>query len=224
MIRSEGIAALVGAASVAALLIVLVVMHLVQPGLSPVDHFVSEYAYGRLGWLVPFGYVLAGSGTLVLVWPLMARFGMTGWALASAGSLTVIGLGLIATGLTRIDIAGPDGGLVSTNSGQLHELASYVAVFGLVAGAFVIPATFRRDPLLSKSMSALRLFRWLLLASLIVVLLARPLGVVGLGQRLFLVVALSWLILVGIRLSGIDAAALSDVSPQVDRGGPSNEG
>jgi hypothetical protein len=222
--RADQLAALVGTIAVAALMVVLVAMHLIQPGLGPVDHFVSEYAHGRFGWLVPTGYVLAGSGTLLMVWPLIARFGKGGWALASVACLIVIGAGLIGTGLTRIDVPGPDGVSISTSSGQLHELSSYLAVFGLVAGAFVIPATFRRDPLVSNGRPTLRLFKWLVLASLIIVLLGRPLGVVGLGQRLFLVVALSWLILVGIQLSGIDPVAVSNAPPRLDRSGPDLEG
>jgi hypothetical protein len=111
------------------------------------------------------GYVVAGTGTLLLVSPLIARFGRAGWALASAGSLTVVGLGLIASGLTRIDVAGADGVLVSTSSGQLHELASYVALPGLIAGAFAIHATFRREPLVSSGTSTFQLFRWAVVAA-----------------------------------------------------------
>ena len=215
-------AARVGTIAVGALPVVLVVMHFIQPGLGPVDHFVSEYAHGRFGWMVVLGYVLAGSGTILFVWPLIPRYGKGAWALASAVCLVVVGIGLIATGLTRIDVAGPGGLAISTNSGQLHELASYIAILGLVAGAFVIPATARRDSARSDGMSTLRWFRWLLLASLIVVLLARPLGIVGLGQRLFLIVALSWLVLVGLHLSGIDTAATSNAAGQVERSGSVN--
>jgi hypothetical protein len=42
-------------------------MHVIQPGLNPVDHFVSEYAYGRMGWLVRLSHLLAGS------WPSPTR-------------------------------------------------------------------------------------------------------------------------------------------------------
>jgi hypothetical protein len=209
-------AALVGATAVASLIVVLVVMHLIQPGLSPVDHLVSEYAHGQLGWLVMSGYVVAGTGTLLLVWPLIARFGKAGWALASAGSLTVVGLGLIASGLTRIDVAGADGALISTSSGQLHELASYVALPGLIAGAFAIHAAFRREPIASSGTSIFQLFRWAVVTSLIGVLLARPVGVTGLGQRAFLTVTLSWLILIGIHLSGINSKASRTVLTKMD--------
>jgi hypothetical protein len=209
-------AGLVGASAVALLIIVLVSMHLIQPGLSPIDHLVSEYALGQLGWLVMSGYVVAGTGTLLLVWPLISRFGKAGWALASAGSLTVVGLGFIASGLTRIDVAGADGVLISTSSGQLHELASYVALPGLIAGAFAIHATFRREHLVSSGASTFRLFKLAVVASLIGVLLARPVGVAGLGQRAFLIVTLSWLILIGIHLSRINSEASRTVRPQMD--------
>jgi hypothetical protein len=52
--------------------------------------------------------------------------------------------------------------------------------------------------------------------SLIGVMLARPVGVAGLGQRAFLTLTLSWLVLVGIHLSGINSKASRTVRPQMD--------
>jgi uncharacterized membrane protein len=216
VMRGPSLAAGLGTGAVALLMIVLVSMHLVQPQLGVVGHFVSEYAYGRLGWLVPWSYVLAGCGTLLMVWPLMAQMGREGWALASAGCLTVIGLGLIGTGSTRIDLAGAGGVLVPTSSGQLHELAGYVAIVGLVAGSFVIPAAFRRDPQMANGTSTLEMFKWGLLAGLIGVLLARQLGSIGLGQRVFLAAALSWLVVVGVQLAGVGSEATQAVLREMD--------
>lgn len=214
--RGSTLAAVIGTGAVAFLMIVLVAMHLIQPELSPIDHFVSEYAYGRLGWLVPWSYVLAGAGTLLMVWSLLARLGRTGWAVASAGCLAVIGVGLVGTGLTRIDLAGADGALVVTGSGRLHELAGYVAILGLVAGSFVVPAAFRRDPDMANGTATLSLFRWGLLAGLVGVVLAQRLGSTGLGQRAFLAVALSWLIVVGVQLAGAGSEAIQAVLRDMD--------
>lgn len=216
VMRGPSLAAGLGTGAVALLMMVLVSMHLIQPQLGAVDHFVSEYAYGRLGWLVPWSYVLAGCGTFLMLWPLLARLGRKGRVLASAGSLVVIGVGLVGTGLTRIDLAGADGVLVVTGSGQLHELAGYVAILGLVAGSFVVPAAFRRDPQMANGMATLDLFRWGLLAGLVGVVLAQRLGSIGLGQRAFLAAALSWLVVVGVQLAGVGPEAIQTVLREMD--------
>ena len=201
--------ALLGAVAVTSLAVIVAAMHIIQPGLSPVDHLISEYAYGRLGWLLTSGYVLAGSGTLLLASQLPARSGTGRRSLASGGCLALVGVGLIATGLTRIDVARVDGAVISTVSGQIHELAGYVAVLGLIAAAFVLSATIRRERQRSSGRwSAFRLYRWALPASVAALVIARPLGGSGLGQRAFLALALSWLIYVGIELSRGDAPAM----------------
>lgn len=222
--RRSHFTALVGTTAVASLLIVLCAMHFVQPMLSPADHFVSEYAHGRLGWLVPLAYVVAGFGTLLMVWPLVARFEDAGWVRASAGCLTLAGLGLIGTGLTRIDVAEADGVLTTTRSGQFHEIASLVAVIGLVAGAFLIPAALANRPVVPSGTSTLKRLRWGLLLGLAGVLVARPLGSVGLAQRAFLLVALSWLVLVGVQLSGFESASIGSVLSRMDDSSARNRG
>jgi hypothetical protein len=206
MMRTDRLA-LLAVAGVASLAVVLATMHAIQPGLSPVAHFVSEYAHGQLGWLVTLGYVLAGAGTLVLAWRLVAQLGSGRWALASAACLASVSVGLVATGLTRIDIAHADGTVNSTVSGQIHELASYIAVLGLIAAGFAIPATFRRDPCPLGGSSVFRLYGWTMLAAFAGTLVAQRLDMIGLGQRVFLAVAISWLMYVGIRVSGVPLRA-----------------
>ena len=195
--------ALLGAVGVALLALILAAMHAIQPELNPVEDFVSEYAYGPLGWLIMVGYSAAGIGTALIAWRLLSLTGSGRWTIVSAVALLAVAAGLVATGLTRIDLSGSDGTVVSTTSGQLHELVGYVAVFGLIAAALAIPAAFRRNTTISEHAAALRLYGWILVAAFIGSVLAQPLGVPGLGQRVFLGVSLSWLVFVGIALSGV---------------------
>jgi len=126
----------------------LVAMHAIQPGLSPATHYVSEYAHGQLGWLVMVGYLVAGAGVLGLAWS--AGSILTGTrSLALAACLALVSVGLIGTGVTRIDLPETDGSVTSTASGMAHELAGYVAILGLIPGAFLAAGAFRRDPRLA---------------------------------------------------------------------------
>jgi hypothetical protein len=114
--------------------------------------------------------------------------------------LALVGLGLIATGLTRIDVAQADGSAASTASGMAHELAGYVVFLGMIPGAFALSGAFRRDPRLARAAFAARLFAWGLVIALVLAVAFQRLEMVGFGQRLFLAVWLSWLIFVGLQL------------------------
>ncbi|HEX9738349.1 MAG TPA: DUF998 domain-containing protein [Candidatus Limnocylindria bacterium] len=190
----------VGAAAVLYLAATLLVMHVIQPQLNPATHYVSEYAHGQLGWLLMVGYLMAGAGVLALAW--RARSALPGrWALASAVCLALVSLGLIASGLTRIDVAQADGTVVSTASGMAHELAGYVMFLGLIPGAFILSGAFRRDPRLGGASFAARLFAWGLVITLVVAIAVfQRLELVGVGQRIFLAAWLSWLMFVGLQL------------------------
>jgi hypothetical protein len=205
MTRSFPLASL-SVAAVLYLAATLLVMHAIQPELNPATHYVSEYAHGQLGWLVMVGYVVAGAGGLALAW--RARSALSGrWALASATCLAIVGLGLIATGLTRIDVAQADGLVISTASGQAHELAGYVIFLGMIPGAFILSGAFRRDPRLARAAFAARLFAWgLVIALLVAVVVFQRLELVGVGQRIFLATWLSWLIFVGLQLRVVERA------------------
>ena len=204
MTRSIPLAS-VAVAAVLYLAATLLVMHAIQSELNPASHYVSEYAHGQLGWLVMVGYVVAGTGVLAMAW--RARSALSGrWAVASAVCLVLVGLGLIATGVTRIDVAQADGSVTSSASGMAHELAGYVLFLGMMPGAYILSGAFRRDPRLAGAAVAARLFGWALLAAFVAAVVFQRLELLGFGQRVFLVTWLSWLIFVGLQLRLVERA------------------
>ena len=198
MTRNNAFAA-AGAVGAVYLAATLAVMHVVQPEVDPATSFVSEYAHGRLGWLITIGYAVAGAGTVALAWSVWTAIrGRRG--LATALSLAVFGVALVATGLTRIDVPTATGPVTSTASGQAHELAGYVAVAGLIPAAFLLAGAFRRNAHLAGAAFAARIFSWGLVAAFIVAVLSQRVDLLGVGQRIFLVTWLAWLVFVGLKL------------------------
>jgi hypothetical protein len=196
----------IGAASVTYLVLTLIAMHAIQPGLNPATHYVSEYAHGQLGGLVMVAYVAAGLGVLALAWT--ARSILSGTrSLALAACLAVVGVGLIATGVTRIDVPGADGSVVSSASGMAHELAGYVLLMGLIPAAFLVAATFRRDPRLSSAARPAWIFAGAIIIAFIVAVMSLSLDLIGVGQRIFLATWLAWLIFVAFQLSSAERPA-----------------
>ena len=199
MTRTKTLAG-VGAGAVLYLAATLLVMHVIQPQLNPATHYVSEYAHGDLGWLVMAAYVVAGLGALAIAWSALSTLSGR-WAPAAAVCLGLVGVGLVASGLTRIDVAQANGTVVSTASGMAHELAGYVMFLGLIPGAFILSGAFRRDPRLVGASFAARLFAWGLVISLVLAIAVfQRVELVGVGQRIFLVAWQSWLVFVALQL------------------------
>jgi len=199
MNRSINLAS-IGAAAVLFLGLTLIAMHAIQPGLSPATHYVSEYAHGTLGWLVMAAYVVAGAGVLGMAWSASSVLSGTR-PLALAICLALVGVGLIATGVTRIDLPAADGSLASTASGMAHELAGYVLLVGLIPGAFLVAATFRRDARLSSAALPAWIFAGSVVITFVVAVVSQSLDLIGVGQRIFLTTWIAWLIFVALQLS-----------------------
>lgn len=190
----------IGAASVIYLGLTLIAMHAIQPGLNPATHYVSEYAHGPFGWLVMVAYVAAGAGVLGMAWSTGSVLSGTR-SLALAICLALVGVGLIASGVTRIDLAAADGSVASTASGMAHELAGYVLLLGLIPGAFLVAATFRRDPRLSSAALPAWIFAGSVVITFIVAVMSLSLDLIGVGQRIFLATWIAWLIFVALQLA-----------------------
>ena len=202
MTRSMSLAR-VAAAAVLFLGLTLIAMHAIQPGLNPATHYVSEYAHGRFGWLVMVAYVAAGAGVLVMAWSAGSVLSGTR-SLALAICLALVGVGLIASGVTRLDLPAADGSVASTASGMAHELAGYVLLLGMIPGAFLVAATFRRDPRLSSAAMPAWIFAGSIVVTFVIAVMSLSLDLIGVGQRIFLATWVAWLIFVALQLSSAE--------------------
>jgi hypothetical protein len=208
MIRSVNLAG-IGAAAVLFLGLSLIAMHVIQPGLDPATHYVSEYAHGPYGWLVMVAYVAGGVGVLAIAWAAGTELsGARSVALATC--LALVGVGLILTGVTRIDLPAADGSVASTASGMAHELAGYGMFLGLLPGAFLVAVAFRADPRLSGA----ALPAWILAGSIViafvVAMMSLSLDLIGVGQRIFLATWIAWLVFVALQLSSAERPHVSN--------------
>jgi len=197
--RTQETAARIGALAVVVLALTLAAMHAVQPDLDPMRHYVSEYAYGPFGGWLQVGYVVAAAGALLLALSVAAWLPGPRWTAIVAASLVLVAVGLAATGLTRIDV--PVDGNVSTTSGTFHELAGYVAILGLLVGGFGLAAALGRADRDRLAGVAWR-YAGIVVVAVVATIVLQRLDLVGLGQRIFLAVALSWLVWVGMQAGG----------------------
>lgn len=185
-----------GVAGVAYFVATFVVLHFVQWGLNPAEHFISEYALGRLGWLVTLAFFVVGVGTLALARGLHRSFEPGELVTTPVALITIAGISFIVLGVFKIDPLLEDGTTAYTPAGIAHLVAGLVLFLGLVVGAFVLRGVFAGDARWwGLEEATLRLALGMLVAS--VVMVAVPQQMVGLAQRAVVAIMLTWLAVLG---------------------------
>jgi hypothetical protein len=195
-----------GAAGNASFVGIALVMHVVQPEKSPLDTLASQYANGRMGWLMVLGFIVAGVGTIAVAEGLRRSLAPGRWVTASVVLMTLAGVGLIGSGAFAEDVPLADGTVSYTLSGQLHGLFSVVMFVSLIVVAFALSVVFSRDPRWQYFARTTRLFAWAILVLYVVStgtwLLFPPGtgGIAGLTQRIFGAAFIVWLFLIARRV------------------------
>jgi hypothetical protein len=128
-------AARVSFAAAAAFAILLVALHLVKPELDPSWHFISEYAVGRLGWLMVLAFLSLAVGYVSLFAALRSQLrtlaGRVGLALLLVSAL---GLVIAASFTTDPVTVSPD---AVTTEGRIHNFGGTLGFAMPFAAALV---------------------------------------------------------------------------------------
>jgi len=180
-----------------------IALHWLQPNLNPFDRAMSDYAHGFQGWLAATGLIGLGIGSLALTLGLArdqrglrARAGQ--WCLAI---WSVCGL---AAGIFHDDLPSQPSSL----SGSIHGTAAILGIFILPIAALLIAWSVRRDRRWQKTARLLFAVAVAMVVGFVIVNLsflpvltsAQAPVLFGLTERLFFLIALSWLALAAIGL------------------------
>jgi hypothetical protein len=175
---------------IGAFLIVAVVLHVLNPNLTPATHVISEYANARVGWLLAVGLLawaaslLATAGfVLCCVRGLAARRAVAALLGVAAGGL------VLAAAFRTQAVAGavpPD--VVRTTGGRLHDAGAGLATLALFAAAAVVGIAEGASSRLGRASMALVAVAVVVEVSLLLV--GHEVG--GLRQRLLVGAALGW--------------------------------
>jgi hypothetical protein len=167
---------------------VVVVEHALVPDLSPLTHEVSEYANSRYGALMVAGFVawaLSLAATAATVDPSHRGPART----TLAGLLLVASVGLLLTACfhTQTSAGHLPPGVRASTTGELHNLASGVAMIALWLAA---PVSFL--VISDRSYRRVTIALIVLAVAGTIVLVAIGPSVAGLRQRCLLAVACTW--------------------------------
>ena len=201
-------------------LAIVALLHLIDRA-NPVDHQISEYALGPSGWLMTVAFLVVGAGIFALCVGLHRSLipGPRVWA---AWLIAVTGVSFIGLAGFPTDPQLADGTTVNSFSGQMHALFSSVGPVFLIVGAFVLRRVLARD---QRWHPLARVTGWFgvamtlwFVAGVAVAAVFGPGNGNGAVQRLFWLVLLGWLALMGARLRRLGAApTAAPVAPAIIR-------
>lgn len=160
--------------------IVLIVLHILEPEFDPRFRFMSEYALGDYGWLMTTTFFALG------LTPLVAAIGLQN-VYQSSRSIR-IGLGLLVVAAMFIWLAG------IFRDSIPHLLAGVVAFPSMVMAVLLLSWTFRR-PAGWQTIHRVGLFIGLAMLAMFFLMVA-DVGMPGLQQRVFIFLFLLWLSIV----------------------------
>jgi hypothetical protein len=203
--------AAMGLTGVGVFTVATLALHDVQPDLSPLEEAVSYYVHGRQGWLLTFGLLSLGLGSLALVIALSMRMTRSRFGLILLGTWSA---GVILGGLFAADPPG-NWDRPPSASGTIHGLAAMVAFAALPAAAVVLTRSFRHDAGWRELQRTIGLLTVAVVLSYVafvaslapVFIRPGPPVLLGLTERILIVACLAWLSAVGIGLWRTNDAA-----------------
>jgi len=180
--------------------VVLVLLHILRPDYTPIDHMISDYAVGRLGWVMTTAFVALSAGCLTL-----------GLGMAMAGPRSVPGraavlllwiatVGLLTTAIFPTDLETA----ATTTTGNVHTASFLVNVISMILCSLLFAVSFHQS-------DDWRSYRWTglalaiaLLAAFIAQFLTLHRGApYGLTNRLFVAVLMVWFVATAAQLRRI---------------------
>jgi hypothetical membrane protein len=160
--------------------IVIIVLHILEPEFDPRFRFMSEYALGDYGWLMTTTFFVLGSAPFVTAIGLRNVYQSSRSIRIGLGLLVIAGMFIWLAGVFRDSIP--------------HLLAGVVAFPTMVMAVLLLSWTFRRAAGW-QTIYQVALFIGLAMLAMLFLMVA-DLGMPGLQQRVFIFLFLLWLSIV----------------------------
>jgi len=169
----------------------LLLMHVLRPDYTIVDHMISDYAVGQFGWIMTTAFVSLSLGCLTLALALF-RFGPASWfGRIGAALLLVAFAGLIVTALYPTDLETAP----STQTGNIHAISFLVNIISILLSTICLALSYAWEPHWRSHRAVALAFAVLLIAAFVAQYLTLHKGApYGITNRLFVAVLTAWLI------------------------------
>ena len=180
--------------------LVLVLLHVLRPDYSPVNHMISDYGVGRFAWVMQSFFVGVSAGCAMLVIGLAQHGPPFVGARIAIVLLAVASIGLLVSAMFPTDLPGGP----STESGRVHTVSFLVNIVSLVLAAALLTASFGADkrwrPYVRSSFAMLCLIALAFALQFLTLHKGAP---YGLANRFFVFALFVWMIATAFRLRAL---------------------
>lgn len=183
--------------------VMFVAFSFIQPELNPLYRFGSEYAAGRMGWLMKLAFFIWGAS--IFAFGLAMAKGLDPEARSRIGItlFMIAAIGIFLSGVFNSDLQvlneNPPPRWVeppASDSEKMHIIGGLVAFLGMMPGAGLVSRRLRRAGRLHGAYRWLRYLSYVFPVTFVAfVAVFAPRGLAGLGQRIFLAPLFGWLLL-----------------------------
>ncbi len=135
------VAARIAVVCAAAFLVILFLLHFLEPEFDPSQRLISEYETGRLGWMMSLAFFCWGASvltTVVALWPSLPTIG----GLIGRLWLMLIGLALFGAG---IFITNSITDTTPSTANTLHGLCGAIVIFSFPIAASIVAGSLARN-------------------------------------------------------------------------------
>jgi hypothetical protein len=177
----------------------VVVLHLARPDLDPLQHVLSEYANGSLGFVMTGVFYAAGLTCVALGWRLRTALPWRGITVAVPPLLVVAGFGMITSGVFEVGLPMAPESVAETihSIASIGAFVSLIAAMALFAWACRAQSDWRNFRLVATTLAGLAI------TAAVVSPLADRTAWSGAAQRVLAGTVVLWLLLTALRVRTI---------------------
>ncbi len=137
---TSAIAAKLSLGAAIVFLVVLVLLHVIEPEYGPMWRFMSEYSNGQYGWLMRLGFFTLAFSALALIPAIRSQVH------SKAGKVGVAFLGVTAAGMILAGCFNQDSitSTVTTMTGNMHGVATLLGIPGFMIASLLIGISLAR--------------------------------------------------------------------------------
>ena len=181
---------------IAGYLLNLAALHFLRTDVNPVVEPVSNYAVGAYGFLSTAANIGGGLGALALTLGLYLSIAPPGRSRVGLFLLGLFGVSELLAAIFPIDV-----GAQATTIGTIHNIVGNISFFGFLAAVILLSWSMGKDEQWRSIRRPALALALVVLGMAVLTIVGANIGIgFGVGQRLFNVTSMGWMLLVALRL------------------------
>ena len=189
---------------IAGYLLNLAALHFLRTDVNPMVEPVSNYAVGPYGFLSTAANIGSGLAALALTLGLYLSIAPPASSRVGIFLIGIFGVSEMLAAIFPIDV-----GAQATTIGTIHNIVGNIAFFGFLAAVILLSWSMGKDEQWRSLRRPALALAFVVLGMAVLTIVGANIGIgFGVGQRLFNVTSMGWMLLVALRLRSMAQGAL----------------